>query len=176
MNNAIISIGHGNFLPSNKILALLYRETRAIKPIISKAELNDKLINATKGRKLKTVILTTDGYVVLSAVTPRTLAKRYAEEEGEEIMSAGGENFIPNKEITAILQRDPAPIKEMIKVARAQDRVVSAAMGRKTKSVVATSSGYIFLSYLSPKTLSKHYHDNRLTVLQPELKGGDLDK
>lgn len=157
MFHPIIPIGHDSFLPVNKILAILSRETRAIKPIISKAELNHRLIDATKGRKLRTVILTTDNYVVLSAITPRTIADRLNEEGDGGVLPVGGDNYIPNQQITAILQKDSAPIKEKIKQARVHGKVINAQMGKKMRGIVHTSEGYFILSFHSPQSLANSF-------------------
>ena len=37
------------------------------------------LIDATQGRKTKAVIITSDDYLVLSALQPETIARRFAE-------------------------------------------------------------------------------------------------
>ncbi|GAB6453607.1 hypothetical protein bcgnr5369_24660 [Bacillus cereus] len=155
MGTAVIPIGHENFLPSDKILAILSRDTRSIKPMISKAELNQRLVDATFGRSVKSVILTSDNFVVLSSMKPKTLAERYSEETGLSIMSCGGDNHIPNNQVIAILQKDSQPIKEMLKLARAQDKVINAQMGKAMKGIVLTSSGYFILSFLSPETIAK---------------------
>lgn len=155
MGETVVLIGHDNFVPSDKILAILSRKTKSIKPIISKAELGLRLIDATSGRSVKSVILTTDNYVVLSSINPNTLADRYMEETGLSIMPCGGGNHIPNRQVTAILQTESSPLKEMIKLARAQEKVISIKMGKKTKAIIATSSGYFFLSFIDPKTIAK---------------------
>lgn len=157
MNSYAIHIGHGNFVPNDKVLAVLSRETRAVKPIISRAELNKKLINASMGRKVKAVILTTDNFVVLSSISPNKLIERFPEEGFIDALNIGGNNFIAHPQITAILQKNSEPIKRMLELARAQDKVINAQMGHKVKSIVATSFGFFFLSFLTPQTLHKRY-------------------
>ena len=39
----------------------------------------NSLIDATQGRKTKAVIVTSDDYLVLSALQPETIARRFAE-------------------------------------------------------------------------------------------------
>lgn len=157
MSSYAVHIGHGNFVPAEKVLAILSRDTRSVKPMISRAELNKKLINATMGRKIQSVILTTDNFVVLSSITPKTIAERFPEEGFIEILDIGGGNFIPHTQINAILQRNSEPIKNMLKLARAQNQVVNSQMGKRMKAIISTSHGYFFLSFLSPKTLHKRF-------------------
>ena len=67
----LINIGFGNVVNSRKIVAVVR-----------------SLIDATQGRKTKAVIVTSDDYLVLSALQPETIARRFAEannyEEKEE--------------------------------------------------------------------------------------------
>jgi len=80
----IISIGHNNFIPNTKISMILQINSRPIKSLISKAGKTDRLIDASNGKKRKSVIVTTDGFVVLSSMAPKTLAERYQQEDTVE--------------------------------------------------------------------------------------------
>jgi regulator of extracellular matrix RemA (YlzA/DUF370 family) len=77
----IISIGHNNFIPCSRISLILQISSRPIRSLISKAREEEKLVDATSGKKTKSVIVTNDGFVVLCAITPKTLAERYQNED-----------------------------------------------------------------------------------------------
>lgn len=62
---------------------ILQINSRPIKSIISRAGETDRIIDASSGKKRKSVIITTDGYVVLSSIAPKTLAERFKKEEEE---------------------------------------------------------------------------------------------
>lgn len=84
----VISVGHDNFIPSTKISMILQVESRSIRKKISEAKLTDRFFDATGGKKSKSVIITTEGFLVVSSINPKTLAARLAEshsslEEGE---------------------------------------------------------------------------------------------
>ena len=68
----LINIGFGNVVNSQKIAAPVKRMVQSIKGTRS-------LIDATQGRKTKAVIVTSDDYLVLSALQPETIARRFAE-------------------------------------------------------------------------------------------------
>ncbi|MFP3725797.1 DUF370 domain-containing protein [Priestia filamentosa] len=157
MRQTVLPIGHNNFVPSDKVVAIFSRNTRAVKPMISKAELNHRLIKATFGKGVKSVILTSDNYVVLSSISPKTLADRYSEETQLPIFSCGGGNHIPNSQVAAILQKekDSEPITKLLKDARANDLVINAQMGKPAKCIILTSAGYLIMSFLSPQTIAK---------------------
>lgn len=80
----IIPIGHNNFIPKEKVLMILQINSRPLKQLISRAGDLDKLIDASSGKKRKSLVLTTDGFVVISSISPKTLAERYNKEEEEE--------------------------------------------------------------------------------------------
>lgn len=64
----LIKIGYGNFIASNKIVAVLKPESLPGKRLIQDAKTFGKLINASYGRKTKSIILTDDDYVILCAI------------------------------------------------------------------------------------------------------------
>ena len=71
----LINIGFGNVVNSQKIVA-----------VVQSVKGTRSLIDATQGRKTKAVIITSDDYLVLSALQPETIARRFAEiyeNEGE---------------------------------------------------------------------------------------------
>jgi len=73
----IIHIGFENFVPKEKISMILQIDSRPVNRLITNANKEQKLIDASHGKKRKSVILTTDGYVVLSHIAAKTLAKRF---------------------------------------------------------------------------------------------------
>lgn len=77
----IISIGHNNFIPKHQISGLYQINSRPMRSLISKARVKEKLIDATNGKKSKTVIVLSDGFVILSSIAPKTLADRFSDKE-----------------------------------------------------------------------------------------------
>lgn len=78
---AIFGVGHNNFLPKDNLLIILQVNSRPVRNLITNAKKTEKLIDATNGHKTKSVLMTVDGFVVLSAITPKTLAERFQREE-----------------------------------------------------------------------------------------------
>lgn len=77
----LISIGHGNILAANRIVAIISPDSAPVKRIVQEARERGSLIDATYGRRTRAVVITDSGHVVLSAVQPETLANRYAARE-----------------------------------------------------------------------------------------------
>lgn len=72
-----INIGFGNFINSKQIVSIARVDSAPMKRLISNAKEKGNVIDSTQGRRTKSVIITTGGYVVLSALLPDTLANRY---------------------------------------------------------------------------------------------------
>lgn len=72
----MLSIGYKNYISGERIVAVISPETRPIRNLITNAREKDKLIDATMGKKTKSVIITNSNHVILSANTPETIALR----------------------------------------------------------------------------------------------------
>lgn len=77
----LINIGFGNAVNTQKIVAVVSPDAAPIKRMIQSIKGSNSLVDATQGRKTKAVIVTSDDYLILSALQPETIAKRF--EEGE---------------------------------------------------------------------------------------------
>ena len=87
----LINIGFGNVVNSQKIVAVVSPDAAPVKRMVQSVRGTRSLIDATQGRKTKAVIVTSDDYLVLSALQPETIARRFAEiyeyeDKGEEII------------------------------------------------------------------------------------------
>ncbi len=72
----LINIGFGNVVSANRIISIVSPESAPIKRIITVARDNNKLVDATYGRRTRAVIITDSDHVVLSAVQPETVGQR----------------------------------------------------------------------------------------------------
>ena len=75
----LINIGFGNVVNSQKIVAVVSPDAAPVKRMVQSVRGTRSLIDATQGRKTKAVIVTSDDYLVLSALQPETIARRFAE-------------------------------------------------------------------------------------------------
>ncbi|HAP33324.1 MAG: DUF370 domain-containing protein [Lachnospiraceae bacterium] len=72
----IINIGYGNLINSEKVIAIVKPDAAPIKRVVSAAKDDGSYIDATCGKKCRSVIFTTDSRIVLAALTPDTIANR----------------------------------------------------------------------------------------------------
>ncbi|SIS62198.1 extracellular matrix/biofilm regulator RemA [Salimicrobium salexigens] len=81
MSLKLINIGFGNVVSANRIISIVSPESAPIKRIITIARDNNKLVDATYGRRTRAVIVTDSDHVVLSAVQPETVGQRVLSHE-----------------------------------------------------------------------------------------------
>jgi regulator of extracellular matrix RemA (YlzA/DUF370 family) len=78
MCTELVHVGFGNVIAVNRVIALLSINQQPVKRLIREARQKERLIDATHGRKAKTVILFETGHMMLVAVTAETIAHRLA--------------------------------------------------------------------------------------------------
>jgi regulator of extracellular matrix RemA (YlzA/DUF370 family) len=72
----VLNVGFYNYVLTDKIVALVSSESAPIRRLIQSLRKSGNLIDATHGRKTKSIVFTTGDVVVLSAISQETLAKR----------------------------------------------------------------------------------------------------
>lgn len=77
----LINIGFGNVVFSNRLVAVVSPDSAPIKRIVQDAKSKGFLVDATYGRRCKAVLITDTDHIILSAVSPETIANRAEEEQ-----------------------------------------------------------------------------------------------
>jgi len=77
----LINIGYGNVVSASRVISIVSPESATIKRIVTVARDNNKLVDATYGRRTRAVIITDSDHVVLSAVQPETVGQRVLSHE-----------------------------------------------------------------------------------------------
>lgn len=77
----LINIGFGNMVSDIRIVSVVGPESAPVKRLVHDAADKGMLIDATYGRKTKSVIIADSGHVVLSALTPDIIYERNETEE-----------------------------------------------------------------------------------------------
>ena len=80
----LMNIGFGNLVGSDKLVAVVARDSAPVKRIVQEAKSKGLLIDATCGRKCKSVLICESNHVVLSAVSCETLQNRAEESEEKD--------------------------------------------------------------------------------------------
>lgn len=79
----LLNVGYGNIVTASRVVAVISPSAAPIRRLRTEARDRGKLVDATEGRKTRSVIVTDSDHVILSAVQPETLVHRLLEAEGE---------------------------------------------------------------------------------------------
>jgi extracellular matrix regulatory protein A len=77
MDPKLLNIGFGNSVVSDRIVAILTPTSSPMKRLREEARDGKRLIDATQGRKTRSIILTDSNHVILSSIMSETVAQRY---------------------------------------------------------------------------------------------------
>ncbi len=78
----LINIGFGSMIAAGRLLSILSPDSAPIKRVIQEAKERGMLIDASYGRKTKSVILMDTDHVILSAIPPETIVSRWSDKQG----------------------------------------------------------------------------------------------
>ncbi len=73
----LMNVGFGNLVNTDKIVGIVSSDSAPAKRMISRGKEQETLIDATQGRRTKSVIFTENNKIILSALQPETLAGRF---------------------------------------------------------------------------------------------------
>ena len=73
----LINIGCGNVVNSDKVIAVINPDSAPIKRMIQNAKDGGTAIDATQGRRTKSVIIMENQQCILSGLQPETLTNRF---------------------------------------------------------------------------------------------------
>lgn len=76
MNFNLLNIGFGNVVMGDKVVAIISPESAPIKRLVQDARDGNTLIDATFGRKTRSVLVMDNGWIILSALQPETISHR----------------------------------------------------------------------------------------------------
>ena len=71
-----ISIGFGNMVNAGRVVTLVSPESSPMKRLIQDARDSGRVIDATCGRRTRSVIITDSDHVILSAIQAETISNR----------------------------------------------------------------------------------------------------
>lgn len=78
MSHKLVNVGFGNSVVSRRVVAIISPNAAPIKRLRDEAREDKRLIDATQGRKTRSVIITDSNHVILSAIQSETIAVRFS--------------------------------------------------------------------------------------------------
>jgi regulator of extracellular matrix RemA (YlzA/DUF370 family) len=77
MKQTLLDIGFKSNVVVERIIAIISPNSAPMKRLKDEAKEDDRLIDATHGRRTRSIIVMDSNHVVLSSVHPETISQRY---------------------------------------------------------------------------------------------------
>lgn len=75
-NKYLVNIGYNNVVVLKRIISVVNADAAPVKRLKEEARRQNKLIDATNGRRTRAVIITDSNHVILSSIQPETVTQR----------------------------------------------------------------------------------------------------
>ena len=72
----LLNIGYGNLILVSRVVAIASPASAPMKRLREEASGRSKLIDATQGRRTRSIIVMDSDHIILSAINPETIASR----------------------------------------------------------------------------------------------------
>jgi regulator of extracellular matrix RemA (YlzA/DUF370 family) len=80
----LVNIGFGNVVASSKVVAIVTPGSAPMKRLREEAKKGGRLVDATEGRRTRSIIVTDSNHIILSAIQAETITQRFL--EGKEVL------------------------------------------------------------------------------------------
>ncbi len=77
MEHNLLNIGFGGSVVAERVVAIVSPNSAPMKRLKDKAKEEKRLIDATHGRKTRSIIIMDSNHVILSAIQTETISNRY---------------------------------------------------------------------------------------------------
>ena len=74
----LVNIGYGNMVNTSRIVSVVSPDAAPIKRLVQDTRNTGRLVDATGGKKTRSVIVSDSGHIILSALTAETIQSRAA--------------------------------------------------------------------------------------------------
>ena len=72
----LFNIGYGNLVLASRVIAVVSPQSSPMRRLREEAGERGKLVDATQGRRTRSILVTDSDHVILSAINPETIAAR----------------------------------------------------------------------------------------------------
>jgi len=79
----LLNVGYGNLVVISRVIAVVSPQSSPMRRLREEASNRGKLVDATQGRRTRSILVTDSDHVILSALNPETIAARLVPEGGE---------------------------------------------------------------------------------------------
>ena len=83
MAQGLLNIGFGNYVAASRVTAIVNPASSPMRRLREEARAERRLIDATQGRKTRSIIITDSNHVILSGIQAETLGARFEAQEDD---------------------------------------------------------------------------------------------
>lgn len=80
-HDRLINIGFGNYVHGARVVGIITPASAPMKRLREDARSEGRLIDATQGRKTRSILVTDSNHVILSSIQPETIRQRFSQED-----------------------------------------------------------------------------------------------
>lgn len=77
----LINIGFGNYVLAARVVGIANPASSPMRRLREDARAAGRLVDATQGRKTRSILVTDSNHVILSSIQPETISQRFAQED-----------------------------------------------------------------------------------------------
>lgn len=81
MQQPFVNVGFGNYIMASRVVSVLNPVSSPMRRLREDARKDGRLIDATQGRKTRSILITDSNHVILSAIQADTIGQRFMQEE-----------------------------------------------------------------------------------------------
>jgi regulator of extracellular matrix RemA (YlzA/DUF370 family) len=85
LSPVLVNIGFGNVVAISKVVAIVTPSSAPMKRLRDEAKKGGRLIDATEGRRTRSIVVTDSNHIILSAIQAETITQRFL--EGKEVLA-----------------------------------------------------------------------------------------
>ena len=81
MSYRLLHIGFGNMVVAERVIAIVSPASAPIRRLREEARAAGLLVDASQGRKTRSILVMDSGHVVISAIQPETISARFGDHD-----------------------------------------------------------------------------------------------
>jgi hypothetical protein len=82
LSPVLVNIGFGNVVATSRVIAIVTPGSAPMRRLREEAKKRGKLVDATEGRRTRSIIVTDSDHIILSALQAETITQRFTEGKG----------------------------------------------------------------------------------------------
>ncbi len=84
-SKSLLNIGFGNYVVASRVVGIVNPSSSPMRRLREEAREQGRLVDATQGRKTRSIIITDSNHIFLSALQAETIGQRFEEQLKESI-------------------------------------------------------------------------------------------